>query len=80
MRLHTSEKNSCISSSATATTAAASLAVASASFTLAPGIILRRFKGLRRESNINPLAVHPELSGFHHASKAAITASRGTAG
>jgi hypothetical protein len=56
------------------------LAVASASFTLAPGIILRRFKGLRRESNITPLAVHPELSGFHHASKVAITASRGTAG
>jgi hypothetical protein len=37
--------------SATATTAAASLAVASASFTLAPGIILRRFKGLLQESN-----------------------------
>jgi len=82
--LHTSGKISCIALSATATTAAASLAVASASFTLAPGIILRRFKGLRRESNITtartPLAVHPELSGFHHASKAAITASRGTAG
>ena len=84
MRLHTSEKNSCISSFTTATTAAASLAVASASFTLAPGIILRRFKGLCQESNTTtartPLAVHPELSGFHHASKAAITASRGTAG
>jgi hypothetical protein len=51
VRLHTSEKNSCISSFTTATTAAASLAVASASFTLAPGIILRRFKGLRHSSD-----------------------------
>ena len=82
--LHTSGKISCISLSATATTAAASLAEASASFTLAPGIILRRFKGLLQESNTTtartPLAVQPGLSGFHHASKAAITASRGTAG